>query len=64
MTTYARVEEDVAVEIFIPPDGFLLEDCFHPDVAALFQEVPDGTMVNSTWNGTEWVPPTTPRKRK
>ena len=37
---YARIIENVAVEVFTPPDGLSLAECFHPDIAAAFVQVP------------------------
>lgn len=64
MALFGRVVDDMIVELFEEPEGFTIDECFHPEVRAMFQEVPEGTVVNSTWNGTEWVPPTIPRKRR
>ncbi|MFL9922616.1 hypothetical protein PQR75_46900 [Paraburkholderia fungorum] len=56
MTTYARIQNSVAVEVFVPPDGLTIHECFYPLIAARFIEVPDGTVVNSTCTWT-WFPP-------
>lgn len=48
MTTYARIVNGTAVEIFIPPSGFTLAQCFPPATAALFSSVPDGTQAGAT----------------
>jgi hypothetical protein len=58
MTTYARVIDHVAVEIFIPQPGFDIGQCFVPQLAVQFSEVPDGTVAGSTLgeDGT-WTPP-------
>lgn len=47
---YARIFENVALEIFTPQEGFTLADSFHPDIAAQFEEVPDEVTPNSTKN--------------
>jgi hypothetical protein len=47
---YARIIDNVAVETFVPQDGFTLVDSFHPDIAVLFTEVPNEITVNSTKN--------------
>jgi hypothetical protein len=63
MTTYARIENNTAVEVFDPPVGFTLADCFHAEIAALFSAVPDGTETGATTadGGTTWTnPPTQP----
>jgi hypothetical protein len=64
---YARIVENTAIEIFVPHDGFKIEECFHPDVLAQFSEVPDNVVEHSTRNpdGT-WnifVPPIEPEKK-
>lgn len=59
MTTYARVENNTAIEIFVPPAGFTLAECFHPDVACTFVEVPAGTQAGATMaeDGKTWIAP-------
>jgi hypothetical protein len=56
MTTYARIQNNVAVAIFTPQAGFTLADSFHPVVAEMWIEVPDGTVAGSTCTLT-WSPP-------
>lgn len=60
MTTYARVTEDFAIEIFIPPAGVAIEDCFHPDLLPEFEIVPDGTQQNALRVDGEWINPDPP----
>ncbi len=48
MTTYARIQNSTVVEVFVPHNGFTIEECFHPDVVAQFTEVPDDVTVGST----------------
>lgn len=64
MATYARVDGDVAVEIFVEFGGFSIDECFHPEVRKLFVLVPDDTIVNSIWNGSKWIPPVTEEAKK
>jgi hypothetical protein len=69
---YARIVENVAVEIFQAPEGVAIEECFHPDIAAQFVSVSDEVVSNSTLNpdGTwaiyaepeEPTPPETPQE--
>lgn len=54
---YARIVDAVAVEIFVPPDGVAIDECFHPDLAKAFKEVPEDTAVNAVWDGKKWVNP-------
>lgn len=44
---YARIENGVAVELFAPQEGFTLEDSWHPEIAALFAEVPANVTAGS-----------------
>jgi hypothetical protein len=43
---YARVVETIVVETFIPPEGFTIDQCFTPEVVALFEAVPAEVEVN------------------
>jgi hypothetical protein len=47
---YARIIDNVAIETFVPQDGFTIADSFHPDIAAQFVEVPNEVTANSTKN--------------
>lgn len=66
MPLYTRTEStplaigDVAIELWTPPAGFTVEECFHPSLVPFFHVVPADTLVNSTWDGTVWVPPPEP----
>lgn len=64
MATYARKVDDVAVELFVEFGGFSIDECFHPDLRKQFVLVPDDTIVNSTWDGSKWVPPIIPDEAK
>lgn len=57
MTTYARVINDVVQEIFVPLPDFTLEESFTPEVAAMFQEVPDNVKVGWKLKNGKWVKP-------
>ncbi len=48
MTKFARVVDGVALEVFTPPAGSTLVDCFHPDIADQFTECPNNVVPNST----------------
>lgn len=50
MATYARVVDNMVYEIFVEFGGFSIDECFHPILRAMFQEVPEGTVVNSVWD--------------
>lgn len=50
MSVYARVPGGMVVELFTPPAGFTLEQCFHPDIASQFVEVPSGVTPAEGWS--------------
>lgn len=55
---YARVQNNIAVEILTPVPGFAIEDCFHPEI--LVDAVPVDDTVQPGWtlvDGT-WTAPT------
>ena len=47
---YARIIDNVAIETFVPQEGFTIQESFHPDIASQFVEVPDEVTANSTKN--------------
>lgn len=60
MATYARVVDSIVVEMFTPADATLTPaQCFHPDIAAEFVEVPADMPVEPLWtyDGSKWAPP-------
>jgi hypothetical protein len=63
MTDYARVQGGVVMELFTPPAGFTLDQCFSPDIAAQFVAVPSGAPCAQGWlyaNGAFAAPPAPP----
>jgi hypothetical protein len=38
---YARIVDSTVVEVFTPPNGFALADCFHPDLAVQYEPCPE-----------------------
>lgn len=56
MATWARVISNAVVEV-VSTDPTTI---FHPDVAKLFQVVPDGTKVGATFSAGVWTNPPTP----
>ncbi len=60
MTLYARVINNVAVELFTPPTGFTIQECFTADIAAQFQSVPSGTEAGATLANGTWTNPPPP----
>jgi hypothetical protein len=59
MTQYARITDTVVVELFTPPDGVPISDCFAPEIAAQFAPVPADEPVELGWtyDGTTFAPP-------
>ena len=53
MAKYARIQGDTALETFEPPEGKAIAECFHPHLAAQFEEVP--AQVERGWVRTEGV---------
>lgn len=45
---FARFIDNTAVEVFTPPSGFGISDCFHPSVANQFEPVADDVDVGYT----------------
>lgn len=43
---YVRVLHDIVQEVFVPPSGIQIEECFHPDVVAQFEQVSDDVNVD------------------
>jgi hypothetical protein len=62
MTLYARSVSGIVAEIFTPPDGEAIADCFTPELVAQFVAVPDGLAVVPGWtyDGTTFAPPAPP----
>lgn len=57
---YARIStENTVIEVFTPPTGFTIEECFTPEIVAQFELVPDE--VEQNWikqeDGTFVAPP-------
>ena len=59
---YARIVDSVVFEVFTPPAGFQLVECFTPQVVTLFQSCPD--YVEQNWikqqDGSFLAPPPPP----
>jgi hypothetical protein len=53
MTLYARVQDGIVLELFTPPDGVLITECFMPDLAATFMPVPDGVLPEQGWSAVQ-----------
>lgn len=45
---FARFIDNAAVEVFTPPAGFSVSDCFHPSIASQFEPVSDDVDVGYT----------------
>lgn len=50
MTNYCRVVDNFCMEVFASPNefGFTIDECFTPEVRAMFEEVPDWVEPNAT----------------
>lgn len=48
MANYCLVRDNFCVQTFTPPEGYGIEDCFTPEVAAMFEIVPDWVEANAT----------------
>lgn len=61
---YARVIDSIVQETFVPPSGFEIGDCFHPDLCAQFEQVGDevqqGYVKHADGSFTAPVPPQIP----
>lgn len=51
---YAEINGNVVVNIFTPPDGFAIEDCFHPSL--MFNFIDIGENENSVAVGWTYDP--------
>jgi hypothetical protein len=62
MSIFARIADGMVAELFTPPDGFAIPDCFTPVVAALFVAVPDGVFPRQGWtyDGVTFAAPIQP----
>src|SRR5947209_7121632 len=63
MATYARVVGGRVMEVFTPPTGLTLANCFAPAIAAQFVGVPHDSPVPSdgwTFDGTTFAEPVAP----
>ncbi len=62
MGIYARIQDGIVMELFTPPEGFGIADCFVPELAATFVEVPEGVEVEQGWtfDGTTFAAPVIP----
>jgi len=45
---YARFNDLTVIEVYTPPEGFTINDCFHADVVAQFEAVADDVTVGWT----------------
>ncbi|MGC9271934.1 hypothetical protein [Acidiphilium sp.] len=58
---YALINNGVVTELFTPPSGFTLAECFHPDVAAQFVAVGSATVaVGYLYSGGVFSAPPAP----
>ncbi|MCX4195285.1 DUF4376 domain-containing protein [Methylobacterium organophilum] len=59
MTSYLRVQDGLAVEMWTAPDGLTPVDCFMADLAETFHPAGDAK-VGWAWNGESFTAPLTP----
>jgi hypothetical protein len=57
MATYAVIDDEKIVEVLVPPDGFVFEDCVHESMRGRFNLVPDGTEKGASFVDGVWVAP-------
>lgn len=59
---YARVKNNIALEVFTPMDGFTLAESFHPTIASQFIEVTDDVVARSIFDpvAQTWTAPIVP----
>lgn len=50
MQYFARIQDNVVVEVIELPDGFKLADCFYPSIVATIKSCPQGTVEGQTVN--------------
>lgn len=53
---YARIKDNTICELLKPIEGFLLEECFHPDILRGVINVPDKAQVGQGWDGANLIP--------
>lgn len=62
MQKFARVVDGIVAEVFTPPTGFTIQECFTPQIVALFEPCPSEVM--EMWlkkpDGTFEAPPQPP----
>lgn len=46
---YARIVNNVVVELLKPLEGFRIEDCFHPDILSKAVQVAENTQVGDAY---------------
>lgn len=54
---YARILDNKVREVFIPPAGIDISECFTPELVAQFIECPSDVEQNWDYNGEEFNPP-------
>jgi hypothetical protein len=57
---YARIFKGQVAEVFTPPSGFTLQECFHPDVVAQFVAAPDDVATGWSYVDGIFLPPDEP----
>jgi hypothetical protein len=57
MTTYARIQGGVVVELFTPPDGVSIASCFVASIAVEFVSAPDNVRQGWVYSGGSFAAP-------
>ena len=56
---YARIVNNKVNEVFTPPQGIDISECFHPDVVKQFVAVSDEVEAGWIFDGVNFAPPAT-----
>lgn len=58
---YARLNQyNSVIELYTPPDGFSISDCFVPDIVAQFVACPQDAEIGWLYIDSNWEAPTAP----
>jgi hypothetical protein len=57
MAKYARIVNDIVVEVFTPPVGVDISECFTAELVAQFIECPEEISPLWTYNGSIFIEP-------
>lgn len=60
MAIYARIQNGVVAELFTPPAGVSITQCFHPSLVWVESDGTPGVAVGWTYNGSTFADPIAP----